>query len=226
MAASRVPPADASDDQALAEKHMTRWPSGKHSDYYDITDKPHGFFKSNCFSQWEWSEFEVKGVKYNSCEQFMMSGKARLFGDAETEKLIMQAERPAEQKQLGRDVKNFEVQVWEDACFDIVLEGNMAKFRQNEWMRERLLNSGAKLLAEGAAYDRVWGIGIDCTDQERAQDLREWEGTNYLGQVLMVVRRRLLEEESGGVFGGFRKVPEDWDFNYGDWWLDEEKEFR
>merc|ERR1719161_2986720 len=104
---------------------------------------------------------EVDGVIYNSCEQYMMAGKARLFNDNETLKKIMEAEHAWDQKELGREVQNFDATVWDLNCFDIVLKGNLAKFRQHQDLRERLLNTGSKLLAEGASYDPVWGIQLD-----------------------------------------------------------------
>lgn len=48
------------------------------------------------------------GVTYNCTEQYMMAEKAQLFGDKDSEDLIMISPRPRDQKYLGRNVKNFD----------------------------------------------------------------------------------------------------------------------
>jgi predicted NAD-dependent protein-ADP-ribosyltransferase YbiA (DUF1768 family) len=40
-----------------------------------------------CLSQWYPAPFTVDGVRYATAEHYMMAGKARLFGDAEAERL-------------------------------------------------------------------------------------------------------------------------------------------
>ena len=60
--------------------------------------------KETSFSQWTISNFVIDGIIYNCTEQWMMTEKARLFGDMETLSLIMEAKSPREQKRLGREV--------------------------------------------------------------------------------------------------------------------------
>ena len=59
----------------------------------------------------------------------MMAGKARLFGDAEACRRILQAPSPGAAKRLGREVRNFDEDVWVEARFGIVVRGSTAKFQ-------------------------------------------------------------------------------------------------
>ena len=43
-----------------------------------------------CFSQWYDCYFEVEGTQYHTTEQYMMASKARLFGDEEVLREIME----------------------------------------------------------------------------------------------------------------------------------------
>ena len=61
-----------------------------------------------------------------------MGGKALLFDDREVYDEIMAAEGPNKYKKLGRKVRNFDFKVWDERKYDIVVEGNKAKFSQNQ----------------------------------------------------------------------------------------------
>lgn len=151
------------------------------------------FFWSNShpFSQWHRSGFEVDGIAYNTAEQYMMWGKAMLFGDKEIAEKILQVTNPSKQKALGRKVKNFDREIWETHARDIVYQGNLAKFTQNESLKQTLLATVGTTLVEAAPNDRIWGIGL-AEDDPRAHNRATWQGTNWLGEVLMRVREVIL----------------------------------
>lgn len=140
-----------------------------------------------CFSQWYDCWFEVDGVQYHTTEQYMMASKARLFGDEEVLQEIMTADNPHDYKKLGRKIRGFEQDTWNARKYDIVVEGNKAKFGQNPVLKDYLLSTGEALLAEASPYDKIWGIGLD---REAAQKgtVEHWQGENLLGCALMEVR--------------------------------------
>jgi ribA/ribD-fused uncharacterized protein len=150
------------------------------------------FFWSNDnpFSQWHRAEFVVDGITYNCAEQYMMWGKAVLFGDEEMAAEILKATNPRKQKQLGRKVRNFNSEVWNQHARDIVFKGNWAKFTQNEHLKQHLLSTVGKTIVEAAPNDRVWGIGLAESDP-RAHNRKTWQGKNWLGEVLTRVREEL-----------------------------------
>jgi len=73
----------------------------------------------------------------------------------------------------------------------------LLKFSQNRKLGDILLSTGDALLAEASPSDTRWGIGLGASDP-RARDPQAWQGTNWLGEVLMDARQELrkLRESS------------------------------
>lgn len=139
------------------------------------------------FGQWWPSKFMVDGKEYVTAEQYMMAGKARLFGDNDVELQIIKTTDPKKQKALGRKVQNFDEQAWKSNCVRIVTEGNLAKFTQDADLKKSLLETGKKTLVEASPLDKIWGIGMDSKNQSATKPA-EWKGTNLLGVALMKAR--------------------------------------
>jgi ribA/ribD-fused uncharacterized protein len=148
------------------------------------------FFWSGWPSQWYPADFTIEGVEYGCAEQFMMAEKARLFDDREALRQILATDSPREQKALGRKVQGFDESRWNSTCRDIVYRGNLAKFSQNPDLKELLLATGSKTLAEASPTDRIWGIGL-AADDRRVTVKSAWRGKNWLGEALMRVRAEL-----------------------------------
>lgn len=123
-----------------------------------------------------------------------MHKKALLFGDNETAELIIKATEPSEQKKLGRLVKNFDVNKWNEVADQIVEDANYSKFSQNPDLKQLLINSGTKKFVECAPYDPIWGIGLNITDALNTPE-SEWKGTNRLGKAIMRARERILYDK-------------------------------
>ena len=121
-----------------------------------------------------------------------MSEKARLFHDTSIYSQIMATPRPRDHKNLGRRVRNFDHGEWERRREDIMLTGAYAKFAQNPLLRQHLLSTGNRVLAEASPVDRLWGIGLDATHPDAGFPSR-WTGRNLLGKTLMEVRRLLQD---------------------------------
>lgn len=152
------------------------------------------FFWNGPFSQWYSSPFVIDGVKYNCAEQYMMAEKARVFKDKESERKIMKTKMPGEQKALGRKVKNFNVDKWNNVAKDIVYRASMAKFTQDEELKQILLDTGDRTLVEASPYDKIWGIGLHETDPY-CLNRATWKGKNWLGEVLTQVKNDIRKQE-------------------------------
>ena len=147
------------------------------------------FWKPPCpFGQWTDSPFEIDGRRYMCAEQFMMAEKARLFGDHEIATAIIGSSDPREQKKLGKKVKGFEETIWHKHRLEIVVRGNIAKFSQNEHLKQVLLGTGQRRLVEASPLDRIWGIGL-AADHPDAYMIERWQGLNLLGDALEIVRK-------------------------------------
>jgi len=151
------------------------------------------FFWRGPFSNWHPSRFVVDGIAYSHAEQWMMAEKARLFGDLDAERRVMQCGNPKGQKTIGRDVKGFVEEVWQANAKEIVRRGLAAKFSQNEDLLRMLLATEGTTLVEASPYDRIWGIGLQASDP-RAHSRETWLGTNWLGEVLTDLRDAFLLE--------------------------------
>lgn len=154
------------------------------------TTKNHVFFWGGIYSQWHKAPMTIDGVEYNCCEQYMMHQKALLFGDEDTAEEIMEARDPKEQKALGRKVKGFDSNRWDEACISIVYKGNLAKFSQNPSLKKELLETGDRILVEASPVDKIWGIGL-ADDAAGIDDPSNWKGKNLLGWSITLVKKHL-----------------------------------
>jgi ribA/ribD-fused uncharacterized protein len=118
---------------------------------------------------------------FNCGEQYMMYQKAITFGDNETANKILKELSPRKQKELGRQVKNFNPKVWDSLKYIIVKNGLTEKFNQNPEFKDYLLKYKGYVLVEASPYDRIWGIGF--YDYEAIQNIDNW-GENLLGKIL------------------------------------------
>ena len=166
-------------------------PSEKYIFFY--SHKGEGEIDKRCLSQWYECQFEVEGIKYNTAEQYMMAQKALLFEDQEIYEKIMASKDPKEYKSLGRQIKNFSNEKWNPKKFDIVKKGNVAKFSQNENLKQFLLNTKDKILVEASPTDNIWGIGMSENDKD-ILDESKWKGENLLGKAIMKAREFLKKE--------------------------------
>lgn len=140
-----------------------------------------------------------KTFSFHNCEQYMMFQKASLFKDDRIKQKIIQEYNPKNIKKLGREIKNFNNETWNKYKEFIVYQGNLLKFSSNEDLKEKLLNTGNKVLIETSPFDAVYGIGLDyygrsCSLNKQQFDLfnvNDWQGSNLLGFALMQVRDEL-----------------------------------
>jgi len=155
--------------------------------FWGHTNKHNEAVGKFCFSQWFEMPFSVDGVLYKTAEHWMMANKALLFEDFKSWKKIVNAHKPGEVKELGRNVLGFDEIVWRQNRYEIVVKGNIHKFNQHPTYAEYLLQTGDRILVEASPVDKIWGIGLS-QDNEYADTPELWEGENLLGFALMEVR--------------------------------------
>lgn len=156
------------------------------------------FFWSNKspFSNWYKAGFKLEDIEFNCTEQYMMYQKAQLFSDEDIASKILKTSNPGKQKDLGRQVKNFEAEVWDKHCKQIVYDANYAKFTQNENLLKRLIKTKGTTLVEASPVDNIWGIGL-AEDDPKVKDRNTWQGKNLLGEILTDLRENLIKEGYG-----------------------------
>jgi ribA/ribD-fused uncharacterized protein len=142
-----------------------------------------------CLSQWYPAAFTVDGIRYPTAEHWMMVAKARLFDPIWIEPILANPD-PAAAKAFGRKINHFDQSVWLRHRFDLVVQGNLAKFSQHADLQAFLLSTGNQVLVEASPVDQIWGIGL-AADDPRAANPAQWRGLNLLGFALMHVREQL-----------------------------------
>lgn len=159
----------------------------------DFETNEYEFFWSydSPFSQWHKKSFHLNNVEYSSAEQFMMAKKAELFGDAEIKNQILSTNNVRKQKQLGRQVSNFDEEIWNNSKMKIVYIANNMKFSQNEELKKRLLETKGRYIVEASPVDAIWGIGI-APDDPRRFNRAKWRGQNLLGKILTQLREDII----------------------------------
>lgn len=158
--------------------------------FWGHADRGNAAIGRQCLSQWHVAPMVIDGQYYNCMEQYLMAEKARVFGDAETEAKIMSEYSQMAVKKLGRQVAGYDDSVWSAKRQDVSVRGNIHKFACNRRLKEFLLSTGDKILAEASPKDKIWGIGLDESHPDAVIPAR-WPGENLLGFALMEVRSRL-----------------------------------
>ena len=85
----------------------------------------------------------------------------------------MRMSDPKLHEQYGRQVQKIDATVWEHERENMVVGGSYAKFAQTPAMRQHLLDTSDRLLAETNFYDTIWGIGYR-GDHQNAQWPPAW----------------------------------------------------
>lgn len=133
------------------------------------------FFLSNFYP----CSFTLDGKEWPSTEHYFMAQKTH---DVVTKEQIRLAPTPGKARRMGRHLKLRPD--WELVKRDAMLNALRAKFKQNSNLKRRLLATGDEFLIEGNNWgDRIWGMVKN--------DKGEWQGLNYLGEILMQVRKEL-----------------------------------
>lgn len=153
--------------------------------------------KESPFSQWHFSPFVYKGIKFLTAEHFMMYAKASLFGDEQAMQEVLKTLSPKEAKAIGRRVKNFDDKRWKGVCKHYVYVANREKFLQSPELLRALLDTQGTMLVEASPYDEIWGAGLKASDPG-IQNPDNWPGTNWLGEVLTLLRDDILFGRSLG----------------------------
>lgn len=127
------------------------------------------FFLSNFFN----APVNYDGINYCNNEAAFQSSKV-LDRD---KRLKFATLNPSSAKRKGMQVRLRDD--WEEVKYSIMKEICLAKFSQNPYLREKLLNTGEEYLEEGNTWgDTTWGV---CNGR----------GKNWLGKILMEVREEL-----------------------------------
>lgn len=128
-------------------------------------------------SNFEPVRVQLDGVNYRSVEHAYQAAKSL---DAEWRKFCKEEKSPSKVKKESRKIE-WRAD-WDEVKIPVMRDLLWQKFSQ-EPFRSLLLETGGLHLIEGNTWgDKFWGV-----------DLRTGEGRNWLGHLLMEIRKRLWE---------------------------------
>lgn len=133
---------------------------------------------------------QPKRIFFNCAEQAHMFGKAVIFGDIAVAEDILTRNHPSDQLYLGRQVKGFCQEYWDEIKIDFLTGINYQKFHQNIRLRNILTKTYKNYILAEASNDLIYGCGFN-EKQEESGFVEKWTGQNLLGDVLMRVRNKL-----------------------------------
>ena len=82
-----------------------------------------------------------------------------LAGDREKASEIIKEKDPVKQKNISKTIK-IDDKLWKDRRIEIMRKGLLAKFRQNKYLKEALLETGDTNILEANPNDKFWGVGL------------------------------------------------------------------
>ena len=135
-------------------------------------------------------------LKFSTSEQMFMWLKAKTFNDNEIADEILKVDHPKDAKRLGRKVKNFSNEIWQDKRETAMKLALRYKFsNENPELKEFFLDErfDNKTFVEASPFDKIWGIGLAEND-ELADNEENWKGLNLLGKCLNEIREELLSK--------------------------------
>lgn len=94
-------------------------------------------------------------------------------------------------KKLGRKVKNYDENTWNQHKRSYVAKGNYEKFNQNTELKQALLNTGNTIMVEANPFDKVWACALKEYDPN-ATSPSKWKGQNLLGKILTNLREKFI----------------------------------
>ena len=154
-----------------------------------------GFFGAlNPLSNFYESKFTVDGIEYISSEQYIQAQKALLFKDEASYNKIMGATNSLDCKNAAQSVRNFDRSIWETSAGPLCKGGLKAKFNQNPYLLDILINkTGNKKLVE-CANDRLWANGIPLYS-DTCLNQQQWISQGLLGKLLEDIRMELSPQQ-------------------------------
>lgn len=132
---------------------------------YLATYSNHGFYKD--------------GIYWRTSEHYYQAQK---FDNPEIKQKIANAATPKEASNIGRD-RNLPLREnWDEIKNSIMFEAVYYKFKQNENIKNKLIETGKSQIVEATVKENYWGCGPNN------------DGKNYYGKILVSVREKLKKE--------------------------------
>ena len=151
------------------------------------------FGELNPMSNFHLVKFNINGVSYHSCEQYIQHQKSIMFGDKSAEQMILSSKSALECKAIAKTIQNYDHKRWKDNAKATCTPGILAKFEQHPTLTSLLRSTGSKKLVE-CCNDKDWGTGVPLF-KLNALKSSDWHSQGLLGEILETIRNVLNTED-------------------------------
>ncbi|MBQ9313438.1 MAG: NADAR family protein [Clostridia bacterium] len=127
--------------------------------------------------------FEKDGIFFKTSEHYYQAQK---FEDQLVRELIINAATPKIASTIGRNRDYTLRSDWEEVKKSVMFDAVYYKFKQNEDILKKLLDTGDSFIIEATVKENYWGCGPNN------------DGQNNYGKIVMLVRDRLRLEQHKG----------------------------
>ena len=158
----------------------------KHTLYTDTQVRFYGY--RSPFSNFFKSDFTLNRNRYICVEQALQAARAYRHNDRLTWTRIMRETNPVTMKRLGKrySPRSEEEQRAEQ---QFLLEAVNQKFQQSNVLKQKLADTGTKIMMECNPYDNFYSTGCKITDNNL--DTLAFQGQNVMGVILQQVREKI-----------------------------------
>ncbi len=147
------------------------------------------FRKESPLSNFHPCPIKIDNKNYFCTEQYYQYKKCEFFDDDEAGAKVMAATTAFKCYQAGSAVRNYDQTRWRQQCDAVMKQALEVKFRKPN-MKEFLLSTESKIIAECNGKDMYWGIGY-YSNNPLSNSKDTWRGQNRLGTLLMQVRDQI-----------------------------------
>jgi len=141
--------------------------------------------KEHPLSNFYEAPFRIGSFIFPTVEHYYQSNKS---SDIYERVDIIMADSPKEAKEIAKEIES-PSDNWDDRKVIYMWKGVNAKFKQNDYLKQYLLDTGDAELIENSPYDSFWGRG------------KNWDGKNMLGKMLMKLRSNIRNERNNNKKG-------------------------
>jgi ribA/ribD-fused uncharacterized protein len=132
--------------------------------------------------------FTIDDIIFKSVEHYIVYNKAKVFNDIEFFDSILNTKNSVHLKKYEKKYNN---DILVDNCFNILYIGIRNKFNQNLLYKQKLINTGNKIIIYASPFDNLLGIGMNEIDTYKLNE-NKWQklikNKNILGNILMLIR--------------------------------------
>ena len=137
----------------------------------------------------------LSGTEYKSSEHAYQAQKASMCARPDIAEEIINASSAFQVKQISKRIGCSKS--WDQENEKILEKVVRAKVASDVSVKDYLLQTGDKVLAEAVPHDSFWGTGL--TKEATMHTAKEaWPGQNKMGQIMMRIRKELQEGKGKG----------------------------